>query len=165
MKSTNATILMITTMFVIVTVASAAVDLSRALPSTESSNADEYAVSKDLAKVEKIPVMSNRELRRFIADRDANCDDCLERRHLVERALEVRGWLTGDERVTAQLTPLQQSAASHMQLHHITSVDPTQQQTINTELFLQNAVRTGVIQCTTPLANGTQYCAQVSNFM
>lgn len=133
--------------------ATTAAGSNMALPSSE----------EDAKKLAKIATMTNRDLKHFLHDRTANCDGCIERRHLLDRALEVRGWLTGDEQVMAQLTPIQHSADSHMQMHHIATAveagNPEQMQ-IQQRLAMQHAVDTGAVECTAPLANGTVYCMQ-----
>lgn len=52
-------------------------------------------------EIRSLPV--NR-LKRFIADRNADCDGCVEKFHLVQRALEVSSWPTRDDGIAAELS-------------------------------------------------------------
>lgn len=60
-----------------------------------------------------------RQLRRILREKQATCDGCLEKHHLVERILEVRGWLSKDDVSLLALTVLQDSAASRPLAHHL----------------------------------------------
>jgi hypothetical protein len=110
--------------------------------------------------------MNTKQLRSFLKDRGASCSDCIERTHLVDRALSVRGWATPDDMVAADLTPNLDSAATHLALHHISNVAgvvPTGQ----TVLLMHPVMPSGDVvvgdqMCNPPLINGTQWCHSIS---
>lgn len=135
----------------------------KALPST-----------KDVAEQDYIRKLSVSQLRKYLRDREARCEGCVERRHLVERAMQVRGWMTEDERIVSELTPVQSSAANALSLHHIAAV-PTAESgnvggPVNGGLVAITTHRPQLaavqlqygIHCQEPLGNGTQYCHRVA---
>lgn len=132
----------------------------KALPSTE-----------DKKEVDFIKALTVSNLRRYLRERDAKCNGCVERRHLVERAMEVRGWMTETERVVAELTPLQLSASNALTLSHLSeaqvsqvvpTADGEQQHVVitNDRKQLETIQRHHGIVCQAPMVNGTQYCHQ-----
>lgn len=111
--------------------------------------------------------MSTKQLKRFLRDRAAACEGCVEREHLVERAMTVRGWATADDRVAAQLTPLMDSAANgHLALHHIqdapTDLPAGTIALLETPPMPNGDVIIGDRLCNAPLVNGTQFCFSIS---
>eukprot|EP00742_Colponemidia_sp_Colp-10_P013847 GILJ01015676.1.p1 GENE.GILJ01015676.1~~GILJ01015676.1.p1 ORF type:complete len:193 (+),score=24.09 GILJ01015676.1:26-604(+) len=58
----------------------------------------------------ELNAMSNKDLRYFITERGAKCEGCLEKAHLLERALEVRALPTKTDEVVSMLTPFSTSA-------------------------------------------------------
>jgi hypothetical protein len=63
-----------------------------------------------------------RQLRRMLRDKDAECSGCVERHHLVERILEVRGWLSRDDVDLMALAVLQDSAGTRPLPYHLGEV-------------------------------------------
>lgn len=108
--------------------------------------------------------MSVPQLRRFLKDRNAACDGCVEKSDLLTRARDVQGWMTSDERVEAQLTPLTTSAATHLTLQHISSEKlPNDQVAFITYPVPVGDVINGDVLCNPALINGTQYCHSLSS--
>lgn len=76
---------------------------------SQDNNNDQTAYSKALATPRSIPsqeLMSLpvSRLRRFIGDRGADCDGCLEKNDLVQRAVEVMTWPTREDALAAELS-------------------------------------------------------------
>ena len=113
--------------------------------------------AEDVRVSQQIATMRITQLRKFLAERDANCDGCVERAHLIERALEVRGWETADDRIASELTPFQGSAVTHMTSQHVTT--PSEEEIASAHLMLA-ASRS--LQCGDVLPNGTRYCLQTA---
>lgn len=113
-----------------------------------------------------IRTMNNRQLRRFLRDRGATCDGCIEKHHLVERALAVRGWATQDDLIASELTPTLNSAATHLALHHVAM--PSSEHPSGTIVLLQEPERPngdviiGNELCNRRLLNGTQFCHSIA---
>lgn len=144
----------------------------------EANGADELAVAlpgRPVAKTQEsaIRAMSGKQLRRFLQDRGAGCDGCVEKEHLVERALNVRAWSTADELVAAQLAPSSGSAATHLGLHHIAM--PPADLPAGTTALVGEPVEAEAIRnhqgdvvvdnthvCNQPLVNGTQFCHSIA---
>lgn len=72
----------------------AVADITRGLPSSLRPAIPEEAIR----------AMSTRDLHRLLADRQATCHGCVERRELAQRALEVRRRATEDEWIARTLT-------------------------------------------------------------
>jgi len=127
-----------------------------------------------LTQESAIRTMSGKQLRRFLSDRGAGCDGCIEKEHLVERALDVRAWATADELVATHLAPSSASAATHLGLHHIAVPpadmpagtvafvgEPTAPET-QRHLDGGDVVINNEVVCNQPLVNGTQYCHSIA---
>ena len=109
--------------------------------------------------------MSTKQLRRFLKDRAAGCDGCVEKEHLIERAMSVRGWATADDLIASDLTPSLDSAATHLALHHITTPPadvPKGTIALVHEPPMPNGdVIVGDMLCNQRLENGTQFCHSI----
>lgn len=70
-----------------------------------------------VAELDKVPSLSTRQLRHILLENHAECKGCIERRHLVERALEVLRSRT--EGTVSQLTEVQHSVKQHFQERRI----------------------------------------------
>jgi hypothetical protein len=112
--------------------------------------------------------MTPKQLRRFLKDRMTTCDGCVEKAHLVERALAVRGWATADDYIVAELDPTVNSAATHLGLHHVAAQMPMDKPlgaTMLFEQFVEPPTRDYVVGdkiCNPALVNGTVYCHSIS---
>lgn len=110
--------------------------------------------------------MSVRQLRTFLRDRDASCAGCVERDHLVQRALQVRQSPTADDLIAEQLALMQHSAVTHMSLHHLTADVPElpdgQVPLVEAPPVPDGLVVVGDVVCEKPLVNGTQYCHSIA---
>ena len=129
---------------------------------------------RPLTQESAIRSMSGKQLRRFLSDRGAGCDGCIEKEHLVEQAINVRAWATADELVAAQLAPSSASAATHLGLHHI-AMPPADMPAGTTALVGEpvapeteriidggDVVVNNEVVCNQPLVNGTQYCHSIA---
>ncbi len=54
-----------------------------------------------VTQIRSLPVAR---LRRFLSDRDADCDGCFEKQHLIDRAVAVRSWPTFEDAIAADLS-------------------------------------------------------------
>lgn len=69
-----------------------------------------YSLGFPLVTPDELRRMTNKELRRFIAERGGRCDGCVEKVHLLERALALRKVPTQNEEIVSMLTPFSTSA-------------------------------------------------------
>ena len=113
--------------------------------------------ASDVRMSQEISTMRVNQLRKFLSARDAACDGCLERAHLIERALEVRGWETADDRIASELTPFQGSVATHMMPQHVTT--PSEEEIVSSQMMLAASMS---LQCGDALPNGTRFCIQTA---
>ena len=88
-----------------------------------------------------VTTLTNRQLRRVLHDNNAECTGCVERQHLVDRAVEVLQ--RRSDLVTSQLTQVQHSVKEQFMAHrHVTTeynVGPN-------------------VECHSPFDNETVYC-------
>ncbi|KEG11932.1 hypothetical protein DQ04_02141100 [Trypanosoma grayi] len=63
--------------------------------------------SRQQLQLRDVNAMSVAQLKGMLRDRETSCVGCVERRQLVERALEVQHWPTLDERVADELVALE----------------------------------------------------------
>ena len=139
-------------------------EYQKALPSADSMTQLVPEGHKDKEEMQFIRKMTVGKLRRFLKDREANCAGCVEKHHLIERAMQVRGWDTENDRITRDLTPAQFSAENALAFQHLQAgipVDaqgnPMVQTTQSKEQLTAIQLSHG-IHCSEALANGTQYC-------
>ncbi len=116
-----------------------------------------HSSAQDAKAIETLSKMSIRHLKQFLAERRAVCHGCVDRHHLLERALEVRRAPSLDDLVAGQLALAQQSAVTHPQPHHVRTQSPAE----TAQLLLLQATLAHV-RCDVPLPNGTAYCIQHS---
>lgn len=85
-------------------------ELSPAFSSWTVDTTPSYRLGFPLVTPEELRKMSNKDLRRFIAERGGRCDGCVEKVHLLERALALRRIPTQNEEIVSMLTPFSTSA-------------------------------------------------------
>lgn len=87
------------------------------------------------------------ELRKLLKQKGADCDGCVEKTHLIERILEVRGWTTFEDRLALGLSALQSSAAMMMMPYHLGATLTTEQQAALALLQRQAVTMRHVLHC------------------
>ena len=126
-----------------------------AASTTTTTTSGLLASPADAKHVERLSKMSSKELKKFIDERKATCHGCIDRQHLLEKALEVRRAPNRDDMVASQLALVQHSVVSQPAPHHF-----RQQTDVETAaLHLLQASLTKR-HCQPPLANGTVMCVQ-----
>jgi hypothetical protein len=68
---------------------------------------------------ESLQSLKIRQLRRMLKEKDASCEGCVEKHHLVERILEVRGWLSREDANMLALAVLQDSVVARPLPYHL----------------------------------------------
>ena len=110
-----------------------------------------------------IPQMSTKELRRFLKERQVECHGCVERGHLVSRALEVRHHKDSNQRVAEELTPFADSAYDTLSPHHIGSIPEGTRVVYPPKLDTMSAEKR--LACTEMQGNGTVTCYDRATLM
>jgi len=124
---------------------------------------------EDQAEVRHIQALTVGKLRQYLKDREAACPGCVEKLHLIERAMQVRGWETETSRVARQLTPTQHSAGNALSPQHLAegiALDPHGNPIVPTtqsKAQIEAIQLSHGIHCQAALPNGTQYCHQVGS--
>lgn len=148
-------------------------EYQKALPSPDDAKQmiryqDRAAGTQTDAEATHIQSLGVGKLRSYLKDREATCSGCIEKVHLVERAMQVRGWETENQRVSNELTPAQFSAENALSVQHGGDVGPRDAMgnpmvpTTTSKSQLQAIQLSHGIQCEEALFNGTQYCTKVS---
>lgn len=78
---------------------------------TPSSQQQLVTLTEAAAMRASLESLKIRQLRRMLKEKEAECNGCVERHHLVERIMEVRGWLSRADANLMALVVLQDSAA------------------------------------------------------
>jgi len=109
-----------------------------------------------VTELDKVPSLSTRQLRHILIENHAECKGCIERRHLVERALEVLRSRT--EGTVSQLTEVQHSVKQHFQDHHFSLENNVKVPLGDFDLELPDIRINPNVECEQPFDNETVYC-------